>query len=209
MAGRAYVSKPAFSITTRTGQAELHGARHLSDAALAVALRTYSRRSAGGSGAAAGIADLLPDNVELHLRSAYGFPEIDVEPILEVGTFFRSRAGFLAAASAEELAENIPEVPGALSRIGAAALVDILGKIKSAEAHPARRTSSRAGTSGRNIFGIETMLVVDLPFLSVAQDVISFLNFLEAIFGGLVAGLQVGMIFSRQPAIRLADLIRF
>ena len=53
------------------------------------------------------------------------------------------------------------------------------------------------------------MLVVDLPFLRVAQDVISFLNFLEAIFGGLVAGIQVGMIFSRQPAIRLADLIRF
>ena len=48
--------------------------------------------------------------------------------------------------------------------------------------------------------------VVLAPFLGVAQDLVRLVDFLEARFGGLVAGIQIGMILARQPPISFLDL---
>ena len=91
-------------------------------------------------------------------------------------------------------------------------MIHVLRKIEAAESH-ARLSSARSRTTARtsrgNVIGVKTVLIVDLAFLGIAQDVVGFLNFLEALFGGLIAGVQVGMIFARQPAVRLADLVLF
>ena len=51
------------------------------------------------------------------------------------------------------------------------------------------------------------MLVVDLALLGIAQNVVSFLDFLEAVLGGFVARIQVGMMFAGKLTIGLAYLV--
>ena len=63
------------------------------------------------------------------------------------------------------------------------------------------------GASGHAAFRIEAELIVHLALLCVAQDVVRFLHFLEAIFGGFVAGIEIGMILPRQTAVRLPDFV--
>ena len=93
-----------------------------------------------------------------------------------------------------------------------AVIIDVVGKIEAAETH-AGLTGPRpwpaARTARRNVVGIETVLIVNLALLGIAQDVVSFLNFLEALLGGFVARVQIGMILARQLAVRLADLVFF
>ena len=91
----------------------------------------------------------------------------------------------------------------------AALLIHVIGKIEAAESHAGiRMPRSAARMAARwNVVGIEAVLIVDLALLGVAQDVVGFLNFLEALLGGFVAGIQIGMILARQLAIRLANLV--
>ncbi len=99
----------------------------------------------------------------------------------------------------------------------AALLVHVLGKVETAEAHVravgtlvgARSASGTARAARRNVVGIETVLVVDLALFRVAQNVVGFLNRLEAFFGGLVAWIQVGMVLARQTPVSLADFSSF
>ena len=63
------------------------------------------------------------------------------------------------------------------------------------------------GPPGGTVVGIEAELIVHLALLRVAQDVVGFLDLLEALLGGFVAGIQVGMILARQLAVRLADIV--
>ncbi len=91
-------------------------------------------------------------------------------------------------------------------------IIDVIGKIEATETH-ARLTGARswpaARTARRNVVGVETVLIVDLALLGIAQDVVSFLDFLEALLGGFIAGVQIRMILARQLAVRLADLVFF
>ena len=60
------------------------------------------------------------------------------------------------------------------------------------EARPARR--------------VETELVVHLALLGVGKNFVGFLDLLELFLGGLVAGIQVGMIFARELAVGGANV---
>jgi hypothetical protein len=51
--------------------------------------------------------------------------------------------------------------------------------------------------------------VVNLPFLGVPQDLISFGGFLEAFLGFLVARVSIGMVFEGQFSVGLLDLFLF
>ncbi len=86
--------------------------------------------------------------------------------------------------------------------VSSAGLIDILREIEAAKPH-ARLVGSRtwAGASGRDVIGIETVLIVDLAFFGIAQDIVGLLNLLEAILGGLVTRIEVGMVFASQLAI--------
>ena len=76
--------------------------------------------------------------------------------------------------------------------------------------NPCRAAAAASGARAtrRNRMRIETVLVVHLALLRIAQNVIGSLDFLEPLLGGLIARIQVRMVLARQPAIRLPDLVR-
>src|SRR5208337_580433 len=93
-----------------------------------------------------------------------------------------------------------------------ASVVHVFGEIEAAEAHAGlagSRTRSSARAAGRDVVGIETVLIVDLAFLRIAQDVVGFLDSLEALFRRLVAGIEVGMILASQLTVGFANLVFF
>src|SRR5437588_5040386 len=99
----------------------------------------------------AGLAGLLPQNVHLYLRSFHRLPEIDVQPIFEIGSTLRL-VSCLARARPEELAENITEsapssFPGVVTSTGSTArgllLAYVLAEIKSTEARSATLAAPR------------------------------------------------------------------
>jgi hypothetical protein len=54
----------------------------------------------------------------------------------------------------------------------------------------------------------KTELIVHGTLLGVTQHIISFLDVLEALLGGLVTRIQVGVVFARELAIGLANFLR-
>jgi hypothetical protein len=86
-------------------------------------------------------------------------------------------------------------------------LPEELRKIESLEVWTTRRIRSGASTIGRDILRVETVLIVDLPFVVVAQDVVRFLNFLEPLFSRFISRVEVGMILTRQLAVSLPYLV--
>ena len=64
------------------------------------------------------------------------------------------------------------------------------------------------GRSGVDLVGVEANLVVHLALLLVAENVVGFRDFLELLLGLFVARIDVGMIFAREFAEGLADVIR-
>ena len=73
-----------------------------------------------------------------------------------------------------------------------------IGKIEPPKIHARWLTSARRRASGRNpIFRIEADLIVHLPLLGIAQNVVGFLHVLEAILGGLITRIQIRVIFPR------------
>ncbi len=206
--------KPALAVAARAGEAELHGARHLRDVAGPIALRTNGGRAAHRAAAVAGLADFLARNVEPHLRPADGLPEIDVQPVFEIGAFFRTPAGCSPPRRLPKnwlkMSRKAPVPPPGC--VVGALMIRVIGKIEAAKAHArlaCARPWSAARTARRNVVGIEAVLIVYLALLRIAQDVVGFLDFLEPLFGGFIAGIQVGMILARQLAIRLANLVFF
>src|SRR4029077_15651664 len=60
--------------------------------------------------------------------------------------------------------------------------------------------------SGRSALGVEAKLIVHLPLFGVGENVVGFLNLLEFLFSGFIAGIQVRMIFAGKLSIGLANL---
>ena len=60
---------------------------------------------------------------------------------------------------------------------------------------------------GESVFRVEADLVVHLPLFRVAQDVIGFLDVLEAVFGGLVSGIQIRMVLPGELPVSLPDFV--
>ena len=87
------------------------------------------------------------------------------------------------------------------------------GEIESAEVHrnaAALALLARIGLCLRRVdlVGVEAKLVVDLALLLVAQHIVGFGDLLELLFGLLVVGIDVGMIFARSFAKGLPNLLR-
>src|SRR5438105_13221465 len=87
-----------------------------------------------------------------------------------------------------------------------------IGEVEAPETHvgTSRGTAARAaestGTSRHSVFRVESELIEHLLFFRIAQNVVSLLHLLEAVLGGVVAGIQVRMMFARQAPVGLADL---
>ena len=217
MTGGTNVAQSSLAVAARAGQAELHRTGHLSHLAGAIALRADHGCAAHRARAAASFANLLAHYIQPHLGSADGLPEIDVQTVFEIGPLLGYGCPRFPSPSAEKLAENVSKGSSSGSSsssarmLGAARLVHVFGKIEPTESHAGVRLprSAAAGTAGRNMVRIESVLIVDLAFFGVAQDIVSFLDLFETLLGRFVAGIQIGMIFARQLAIRLANLVFF
>src|SRR5712691_10197096 len=88
-----------------------------------------------------------------------------------------------------------------------------IGEIEAAETHVwdgggTAPCAAESGTSRHSVFRIEAELIEHLLFLRIAQDVVSLLHLLEAVLGGLVAGIQIRMMFARQAPVGFADFLR-
>ncbi len=64
------------------------------------------------------------------------------------------------------------------------------------------------GSRGIDVVGIKTELVVNLPLLGIAQNVVGFREGLELFLGSFVPGIYVRMIFAGKFAERLANVVR-
>src|ERR1039457_6374953 len=201
-AGVAQLARPA---AAWAGEAELHGAGHLGDVAGTMALRAGDFTPAARARTVARGADFVAVDVELGLGAADGLPEIDIHYIFEIAALLGLGLRLLRATlAAEELREDIAETAG----IGAPAARELIGKIESVEVHSRVRIRGAGRGRGESALGIETMLAVHLALLGVAENVVGFLHVLEAIFGGLVPRIQIRVVFTREFAISLADIIR-
>src|ERR1700730_2093871 len=226
-AGRDIFPRP---VASWTGDIEFHPSASLRDLAFAAAF------GAGTAGLNKAVAvavrtGIPPGNIQAHHAAANGRPERHVDLIFKV----RSGLGTLLggpASPAEDAGENIAEAPRARGAgLSALGTFKHVGEIESAEIEVgalrassrrdsrkslARARSSRAapgpgvglGCSGVDVVGIKPDLIVDLPFLGIAQDFIGFREGFELLLCGLVPGIDVGMILARKFAKRLADIVR-
>src|SRR5579862_7578771 len=64
-----------------------------------------------------------------------------------------------------------------------------------------------AARARESALGIEAVLVVHLPLLGVAQNVVGFLDVLEAVLGRFVAGVEIRVMLARQFPVGFANFI--
>src|SRR5215468_6278867 len=74
-------------------------------------------------------------------------------------------------------------------------------------ARPATLAGISLGRGRINVVGVEAKLVVNLALLGIAEDFVRFRKSLELLFGGLIAGIHVGMVLARKLAERLLDFV--
>src|SRR5262249_34438508 len=149
----------------------------------AAALHTDRRlRPRLGAAAATGRTRGEARDGERLLAAAGRLLEGDVELVLQILTAARPRPPAALATGPEEVAEQIAE--------------DVL------EAGP----EVEAAEGARLECGVPEAIVLRTP-LRVAQDVVRLTHLLEAILGGLVAGILVGVKFDRQLARGLLQLL--
>src|SRR5580658_2871621 len=212
LAGGAGIFQLTAAAALRTGQVEAHGAGHLGDGTGPIAFRARYGLAAGRTVSMAGGASVVAGNIEPRLRALDGLPEIDIQGILEIVTLLRR---FLRPfAAVEKLREDVPEAaragPASGCRAPPTALraaVHKVRKVETVEIHVGLWTGAGARSTRRYVVRIETILIVDLAFLPVAQNVVSLLHLLETFLRGLVARIHIGMKLARQPSIRFLDLI--
>ena len=118
------------------------------------------------------------------------------------------RAG-RARAFGEVVEVEAAEIEGNFLGVGARSSARTAALARSAEATCAETAAAAVGfgCSGIYVVGVEAKLVVNLALLGIAENVVGFGERLELFFRGLVAGIHVGMIFTRELAERLTDVV--
>src|SRR6266850_1100870 len=206
-AGLACGSKLARSAAARARHVELHLAGLLLNRSRSMASRARLRR-AHRSCSMTGLAGIQARDGEFLHRAAHGIPEIDLDLVFQVAARFvlRFHRGTSAAAT-EKLAEEITEACSAARCSRPAAEIEST-EVKINIWRFAVPSLTSSGSAGRNVVAVKAVLVVDLSLLRIGEHVVGFLQLLEFFFRGLVAGIQVRVILSRQLAKRRANILR-
>ena len=213
MATGAGVFQAAPAGALRAGQVELHIAGHLRNVARAGALPASGRPALIAAGAVAGGALFVARDLDGVLRALDRLPESNVQAIFQISPFFRlflSTGGRFPAP--KKLAEDITKTTACVactgrvtagSGFGLGVLQDIR-KIETAEIHVGVATAPRARTApgGETAIGVKPYLVVHAALLRVIQNVIGFLHVLKAIFGRLIARIQIRVVLAREFPVR-------
>src|SRR5207302_9154181 len=163
-------------------------------------------RRARAAGAMARLAGVQLRGGTLLYGPAHGVPEITRDLLFQVAAGFvlRFHRGATATA-AEKLTEEITEAGAAARRAGPAAKIKSV-KIKVDVLLPSVAAGT-AWSARRKVFAVETVLVVHLPLLGIGEDVVGFLQLLNLFFCGLVARVQVRVIFPCQLAKCRANIL--
>src|ERR1019366_2913968 len=182
-AGGAGVAQLAGAAASRATEVELHGAGHLADVSRAFALLAGGFAGAGGTGAVAGIADLVACDIHTRLGAFDGLPEVDVHHVLEVAALFGFDVGGFVT-TAEELREDVAETAGAgfmtpAAGGRAARSGRHIGEVETAEIEmrtglPSASRATRTAGAGKTVLGIKAELVVHGTLLGVTEHVVGF-----------------------------------
>src|SRR5271170_2327239 len=233
VAGRADRKILARALATRTLHIEFHASAGLRNLSRAIALGTLSWRF-DVSLPVAGCANILPRDVEPHHAAANGRPERHVYLILKVGPRFRSSLSGRSPSASKDSRENVAKSAAATASPAAASAIREIRKVEAAEVKghalsrlpccSTRKSSRCAASSGKtslptatrislrcrgiNIVGIEADLIVDFSLLGIAQDIVGFGERLELLLRRLVPRINIRMVFARQLAKSLANLLR-
>src|SRR5262249_15623606 len=159
----------------------------LLNGARAVARRAHLR-CPDRTGSVARFAGVQPRDLQFLYAAANRVPEIDLELIFERAAFFGLLFHCAGPAAAKETAEEVAEACAA----GLAAAEIEAAEIKVDVALATAR--SGAVVAGRYVFTVEAILVIHLALLGIRENVVGFLQLLEFLLGGFVAGIQIGMI---------------
>src|SRR3984885_12130351 len=174
--------------------------------------------------------DLLPLNLQPRHPAPHRRPEVHAHLILKIGS--RLSPARSVPPSAEHPAKNVLEAaakaatrlllrtppalkirkiePAKIERDLLAAMARSPAAIAAPGAPATRTPAPRRRFRSRRIdvVRIETKLIVDLPLLVVAQNIVRLGDLLELLFGFLVIRIHVRMVLPRSLAKRLANLIR-
>ncbi len=181
---------------------------------------------------------LLPLDLQPRHAAAHRRPEVHAHLVLNIRAGLRPARLLLARENAaEDIAEASTESSARLGRLRRRAAAARpcapalkTRKIEAAEVErhlagrrirargirPAAKTRTRSISAARRRLGrrwidivrVEAELVINLPLLLVAQNVVCLGDLLEAFLGLLVAGVHVRVILARQLAEGLAHLLR-
>ena len=150
----------------------------------ALALRAgLGVRAGRGAGALAGLAGLLARDLDRGLGAGGGLLEGDLEVVAQVGAALRPAA---PPPAAEDVAE--PE--------------DVAEARRRCRAKSAKMVGSKPAPAAGAAHALVAEPVVERALLLVGEHRVGLGRFLEALFGGVVAGVLVGVILDRELAVR-------
>jgi hypothetical protein len=125
--------------------------------------------------------------------------EGNVQVMLQVLALGRPRVSASRRTASEKLGEKVPET--ALPRFTKIHPRKIEAPV---EAFPGSSVLAPAGLF-LEVLGIKTVLIVDSPFLGVAQHVVGVLDLLETLLRRLVPGIDVRVVLPRQAPVSFLD----
>src|SRR5205085_1255900 len=124
----------------------------------------------------------------------------------------RARRFFLLFAAAEQIGEDVAETRTAARRAARRRVAPVEACEVEWRTAPSARVAARAVSATRSrvrqVVRILPEAIIDAPLLRIGQDVVRFRDQLEAFFGRLIARIHVRVKLTRQPPIRLLDLLR-
>ena len=163
-----------------------------------------------GTRAVAARAGFAAANVDVGGQTVDGFFKADGKRQFDVRAALGLRAGICTSrAAAEKVAENIAEA-GIASRAlpGPRCAATATENTAPIEINAAGSSARAASCRIAQVFAVIAELVIHLAFFRIGQHIVRFGDLLEFFLRRLIAGIYVGMVFARQTAIRLADVIR-
>src|SRR5579863_1183054 len=220
------------AVAARAGRIELHAPPGLRDLATPAALGTRAWRFDIAL-TVAGSADNAPGDVQLHDAAPDRRPERNVDLVLQVRPRLRPFVR-RAATPPEHAGEDVFETaaPGA-GGFPTAPTFEQVGEIEAAEIEicaltsralglsarkpsgesprrptgPAARPRISLGGRGIDVVRIKPELVVNLPLLGIAQNIVGLGERLKLLLGPFVPGIDIGMVLARKFAERLANVL--
>lgn len=177
---------------------EAAGGDDLADAAAGGA--GFAPGAAGGAAAMAAFAGVEALVFDLAFAAVGGFFEGDLHGVAEVVAALGTVSTLASAASAASAEEAFEDASATTSAAGEDFAEDV-ERIVEAAAGCAAGAAHAAGK------GLVAVAVVGGAFLVVVEDVVSFADFFEFVFGAFVAGVFVGVIFDGELAVGLFEVV--